>query len=58
MARLVPKPPAEGLLPVKIGSPTVAMPGYDIHVLDDAGHEVPDGVLGNIVVKLPMAPGN
>ena len=47
-----------GALPVKIGSPTVAMPGYDIHVLDDAGHEVADGTLGNIVVKLPMPPGN
>ena len=47
-----------GMLPVKIGSPTVAMPGYDIRVLDDAGHEVPDGTLGNIVCKLPMAPGN
>ncbi len=47
-----------GALPVKIGSPTVAMPGYDIRVLDDAGHEVADGTLGNIVVKLPMPPGN
>ncbi|MBU1173764.1 MAG: propionyl-CoA synthetase [Alphaproteobacteria bacterium] len=47
-----------GMLPVKIGSPTVAMPGYDIRVLDDSGHEAPDGTLGNIVVKLPLAPGN
>ncbi|MCC0023385.1 MAG: propionyl-CoA synthetase [Hyphomicrobiaceae bacterium] len=47
-----------GALPVKLGSPTVAMPGYDIQVLDDAGHEVPAGTLGNIVVKLPLAPGN
>ncbi|MCB1420567.1 MAG: AMP-binding protein, partial [Notoacmeibacter sp.] len=44
--------------PVKLGSPTVAMPGYDIQVLDDAGHPVPAGTLGNIVVKLPMPPGN
>ena len=45
-----------GMLPVKYGSPTVAMPGYDIHVLDDAGHPVPAGTLGNIVVKLPLPP--
>ncbi|WP_319775088.1 propionyl-CoA synthetase [Breoghania sp.] len=45
-----------GLLPIKHGSPTVAMPGYDIQVLDDAGHPVPAGTLGNIVVKLPLPP--
>ena len=47
-----------GALPVKLGSPTVAMPGYDIQVLDDEGHPVEPGTLGNIVVKLPMPPGN
>ncbi len=47
-----------GALPVKLGSPTVAMPGYDIQVLDDDGHEVAAGTLGNIVFKLPMPPGN
>ncbi|MEM6463667.1 MAG: propionyl-CoA synthetase [Pseudomonadota bacterium] len=46
-----------GTLPVKLGSPTVAMPGYDIQVLDDEGHQVEPGTLGNIVVKLPMPPG-
>ncbi|MHA1188889.1 MAG: AMP-binding enzyme, partial [Alphaproteobacteria bacterium] len=45
-----------GQLPVKPGSPTVAMPGYDIQVLDDAGHPVDAGTLGNIVVKLPLPP--
>ncbi|MCB1475851.1 MAG: AMP-binding protein, partial [Rhodobiaceae bacterium] len=45
-----------GQLPVKYGSPTVAMPGYDIQVLDDAGHPVERGKLGNIVVKLPLPP--
>ncbi len=45
------------LLSVKYGSPTVAMPGYDVQVLDDAGHPVEAGTLGNIVVKLPMPPG-
>ena len=47
-----------GQLPVKYGSPTVPMPGYAICVLDDEGHEVPAGTLGNIVVKLPLPPGN
>ncbi len=44
-------------LPVKHGSPTVPMPGYDLHVLDDAGHEVLAGTLGNIAIKLPLPPG-
>ncbi len=46
-----------GLLPVKYGSPTVPVPGYDIQVLDDAGHPVDRGTLGNIVVRLPLPPG-
>jgi propionyl-CoA synthetase len=45
-----------GALPVKYGSPTVAMPGYDIHVLDEGGHEVKRGELGAICVKLPLPP--
>lgn len=44
-------------LPVKHGSPSVPMPGYDIEVVDDAGHAVPTGTLGNVVVKLPLPPG-
>jgi propionyl-CoA synthetase len=44
-------------MPVKLGSPTVAMPGYDIQILDDGGHPVPAGTLGAIVVKLPLPPG-
>jgi propionyl-CoA synthetase len=46
------------LLPIKRGSPTVPMPGYDVRVLDDAGKEVERGKLGNIVVKLPLPPGS
>jgi propionyl-CoA synthetase len=45
------------LLPVKVGSPAVPMPGYEVHVLDEAGHEVPAGQLGAIAVKLPLPPG-
>jgi propionyl-CoA synthetase len=42
---------------VKAGSPTVAVPGYDIRVLDDAGNELPRGESGMIMVKLPLPPG-
>lgn len=45
-----------GALPIKKGSPSVPMPGYDVQVLDDAGHAVAAGTLGNIVVKLPLPP--
>ena len=33
------------------------MPGYDIRILDDDGHPVQAGTLGNVVVKLPLPPG-
>ncbi len=45
------------ILPVKLGSPTVPMPGYDVQVLDEGGHPVPPGTLGAITVKLPLPPG-
>lgn len=44
-------------MPVKKGSPSVAMPGYDVQILDDAGATVPTGTLGAIAVKLPLPPG-
>ncbi|QCO57929.1 propionyl-CoA synthetase (plasmid) [Pseudorhodobacter turbinis] len=44
-------------LPVKIGSPSVPMPGYDVQVLDEGGHPAPAGTLGAITVKLPLPPG-
>ncbi|MBZ0163911.1 MAG: propionyl-CoA synthetase [Notoacmeibacter sp.] len=47
-----------GALPVKLGSPTVAMPGYNVEIVDDTCHPVPNGTLGNIVVRLPMPPGS
>ncbi|MBR1281541.1 propionyl-CoA synthetase [Bradyrhizobium sp. AUGA SZCCT0177] len=46
-----------GALPIKYGSPGVPMPGYEIRILDDAGHETPPGTLGNVVLKLPLPPG-
>ena len=44
------------LLPVKHGSSTKPVPGYDIKVLDKAGHEVAPGDIGTLAVKLPMPP--
>jgi propionyl-CoA synthetase len=46
-----------GLLPVKVGSPSVPMPGYDVQVLDEGGHPLPPGTLGAVAVKLPLPPG-
>jgi propionyl-CoA synthetase len=45
-----------GLLPVKYGSPTVPMPGYDVRVVNDQCQEVPAGTMGSIVIKLPLPP--
>src|SRR5512133_1005735 len=45
-------------LPVKPGSPTRPAPGWDLHVLDSAGDELPSGQIGALVVKLPMPPGS
>jgi len=46
-----------GTLTVKYGSPAVAMPGYDVRIVDEAGAEIKDGDIGVIVVKLPLPPG-
>jgi propionyl-CoA synthetase len=46
-----------GALPVKHGSATVPMPGYQIDVVDEACHKVPANKIGSLVVKLPMPPG-
>lgn len=45
-----------GLLPVKHGSPTVAMPGYDVRIVDGQCQEVAPNKMGSIVVKLPLPP--
>jgi propionyl-CoA synthetase len=44
-------------LPVKVGSACVPMPGYDLRILGEDGHELPRGELGAIAIKLPMPPG-
>jgi propionyl-CoA synthetase len=43
--------------PVKAGSPTLPLPGYDVRVLDGNGTEVPRGTEGAIVIHLPLPPG-
>jgi propionyl-CoA synthetase len=45
-------------LPVKPGSCTRPVPGYDIRILDDHRHEVENGQIGNIVIRLPLPPGS
>jgi propionyl-CoA synthetase len=45
------------VLPVKLGSPSVPMPGYDVQILDEGGHPVAAGELGAVAVKLPLPPG-
>jgi propionyl-CoA synthetase len=45
-------------LPVVPGSPTRAVPGWDVRVLDSRGEELPAGETGALVVKLPMPPGS
>jgi propionyl-CoA synthetase len=46
-----------GALPVKLGSPTVPMPGYDLRVLNDAGKPVARGQTGALAIRLPLPPG-
>ena len=44
-------------LPIKAGSPTVAVPGYDVRILKENGEEEQHGEIGLIMIKLPLPPG-
>ncbi|WP_431977636.1 propionyl-CoA synthetase [Micromonospora haikouensis] len=44
-------------LPIKAGSPSVPVCGYDVRVVDSRGEQVPAGVDGSIVIRLPLPPG-
>jgi propionyl-CoA synthetase len=44
-------------MPIKPGSPTVPVPGYDVRILDPAGREQPRGTEGAICIRLPLPPG-
>jgi propionyl-CoA synthetase len=46
-----------GQLPVKHGSPTVPMPGYQVDVVDEAARPLAPNIMGSIVIKLPLPPG-
>lgn len=45
------------LFPIKYGSVTRPMPGWDVRVLDVFQNEVPNGETGALCVKLPLPPG-
>jgi propionyl-CoA synthetase len=45
------------LLPVKPGSCSKPVPGYEVRVLDDEGVPVRENQIGNIAIKLPLPPG-
>ncbi|MGE3150610.1 MAG: propionyl-CoA synthetase [Pseudorhodoplanes sp.] len=51
-------PAGLGFLPVKHGSATVPMPGYEIDIVDESCKKLPPNTTGSIVVKLPMPPGS
>lgn len=44
-------------MPIKPGSPSVPVPGYDVQVLDELGQVVGPDVEGAICIRLPMPPG-
>jgi len=54
---IVANPVGIELLPIKPGSPTRPLPGWDVRVLDISGRPVTDGSDGAIVVRLPLPPG-
>jgi len=43
-------------MPIKLGSSTVPCPGYDVHILDENGNDLPANTQGNIAIKLPLPP--
>ncbi len=44
-------------MPVKPGSSTMPVPGWDVQILDQSGDRLPNGREGAIVIKLPLPPG-
>ena len=44
-------------MPIKAGSPSVPVPGYDVQVLNEVGQPQPAGVEGAICIRLPLPPG-
>ena len=54
---IVANPAGIELLPVKLGSPTLPLPGYDVQILAEDGTPMPAGQLGAVAIKLPLPPG-
>ena len=54
---VVANPAGIELLPMKPGSPTRPLPGWDVRILTEDGTPAPVGEDGAIVMKLPMPPG-
>ncbi|MGO8953353.1 MAG: propionyl-CoA synthetase [Rhodomicrobium sp.] len=46
-----------GAAPVKHGSPTFPLPGYELHILNESNEEVKRGQTGALSIRLPMPPG-
>jgi propionyl-CoA synthetase len=44
-------------MPIKAGSPTVPVPGFDVRVLDEKGRPTGPGEEGAICIRLPLPPG-
>lgn len=44
-------------LPIKAGSPTKPVPGYNVEIIDPDGNVLPNGNEGIVVIKLPLPPG-
>jgi propionyl-CoA synthetase len=45
-------------MPIKPGSPSVPVPGWDVQVLDGSGNRCKPGEEGAICVRLPLPPGS
>jgi len=54
---IVGNPAGIELLPVKLGSPSLPLPGYDVRILAEDGSVLPSGQLGAVAIKLPLPPG-
>ena len=54
---IVGNPAGIELLPLKTGSPSLPLPGYDVDILSDDGKVLPAGQLGAVAIKLPLPPG-
>ena len=55
---IVANPAGIQLLPIKFGSATKPLPGYNVQILDDNGNQITEpSINGNIAIKLPLPPG-